>query len=176
MLRYWKEIKNEKLNFEPLYANISDKILKHRIKSMGEWYIEYACKNKFKFYMFSFISIIAPLIVMIFNAFDGNQYNIKLVTMICSVITSFSSSYLALTRCLEKWKIYRDAIENLKSILALYWGNFSDDDLKSLSNKIEKLKKTEYAKWSNTYDFLVESGRIVQDKEIVNQEETSGDK
>ena len=77
---------------------------------------------------------------------------------------------------LEKWKIYRDAIENLKSILALYWGNFSDDDLKSLSNKIEKLKKTEYAKWSNTYDFLVESGRIVQDKEIVNQEETSGDK
>ncbi len=47
MLRYRKEIENEKLAFEPLYRNIPDEIVKHRIKSVGEWYIEYACKNKF---------------------------------------------------------------------------------------------------------------------------------
>ena len=44
---------------------------------------------------------------------------VKLVTVICSLVTSFSTSYLALTRCREKWKIYRDAIESIKRLLVL---------------------------------------------------------
>ena len=31
MLRYWKEIENEKSTFEPLYVNIPNETLKYRI-------------------------------------------------------------------------------------------------------------------------------------------------
>ena len=158
MLRYWRSIRKEEDNFKTLYENIPDAILKSRIKSLGEWYIEYACVNKFKFYLFSFIGIIAPLIVTAFNALSiipGDL--VKLVTVICSLVTSFSTSYLALTRCREKWKIYRDAIENIKRLLVLYWSDsIQDSNLKGLISEIEKLKDTEYKKWSDTYNTLAE--------------------
>ena len=156
MLRYRKEIENEKLAFEPLYRNIPDEIVKHRIKSVGEWYIEYACKNKFRFYIFNFIAIIAPLIVTTFNILDLEYGNtVKIVTVICSLLTSFSASYIGLTRCLEKWKIYRDSAERIKRLLILYWADQTEDsDLKSLVNELETLKAKEYEKWSNTYETL----------------------
>lgn len=158
MLRYWRSIRKEEDDFKTLYENIPDAILKSRIKSLGEWYIEYACVNKFKFYLFSFTGIIAPLIVTAFNALSiipGDL--VKLVTVICSLVTSFSTSYLALTRCREKWKIYRDAIENIKRLLVLYWSDsIQDSNLKGLISEIEKLKDTEYKRWSDTYNTLVE--------------------
>ena len=158
MLRYWRSIRKEEDDFKMLYENIPDAILKSRIKSLGEWYIEYACVNKFKFYLFSFIGIIAPLIVTVFNALSiipGDL--VKLVTVICSLVTSFSTSYLALTRCREKWKIYRDAIENIKRLLVLYWSDsIQDSNLKGLISEIEKLKDTEYKRWSDTYNTLAE--------------------
>ena len=49
MLRYWKEIENEKSTFEPLYVNIPNETLKYRIKNVGEWYIENACKINLDF-------------------------------------------------------------------------------------------------------------------------------
>lgn len=82
---------------------------------------------------------------------------VKLVTVICSLVTSFSTSYLALTRCREKWKIYRDAIESIKRLLVLYWSDsIQDNNLKCLIGEIEKLKDTEYKKWSDTYNTLAE--------------------
>ena len=158
MLRYWRSIRKEEDDFKTLYENIPDAILKSRIKSLGEWYIEYACVNKFKFYLFSFTGIIAPLIVTAFNALSiipGDL--VKLVTVICSLVTSFSTSYLALTRCREKWKIYRDVIESIKRLLVLYWSDsIQDNNLKCLIGEIEKLKDTEYKKWSDTYNTLAE--------------------
>lgn len=158
MLRYWRSIRKEEDDFKTLYENIPDAILKSRIKSLGEWYIEYACVNKFKFYLFSFTGIIAPLIVTAFNTLSiipGDL--VKLVTVICSLVTSFSTSYLALTRCREKWKIYRDAIENIKRLLVLYWSDsIQDNNLKCLIGEIEKLKDTEYKRWSDTYNTLAE--------------------
>ena len=142
MLRYWKEIEKEKSAFEPLYINIPNETLKYRIKNMGEWYIEYACKNKFRFYFFNFIAIIAPLVVTLFNALSLEYGDIvKVVTVSCSLLTSFSASYVALTRCLEKWKIYRDSIESIKRLLVLYWVDQIDDqNLKTLVNDLEALK------------------------------------
>lgn len=158
MLRFWRSIRKEKDDFEALYENIPDAILKSRIKSLGEWYIEYACANKFKFYLFSLIGIIAPLIVTAFNALNMISGDlVKVVTVICSLTTSFSTSYLALTRCREKWKIYRDAIESIKRLLVLYWSDsIQDNNLKCLISEIEKLKDTEYKKWSDTYNTLAE--------------------
>lgn len=159
MLRYWKEVEKEKSAFEPLYINIPNETLKYRIKNMGEWYIEYACKNKFRFYFFNFIAIIAPLVVTLFNALSLEYGDIvKVVTVSCSLLTSFSASYVALTRCLEKWKIYRDSIESIKRLLVLYWVDQIDDqNLKTLVNDLEALKGKEYERWSSTYNAIAKT-------------------
>lgn len=158
MIGYLRNIRKEENDFKILYENISDEVLKNRIKSLGEWYIKYACVNKFKFYLVSFIGIIAPLIVTAFNTLNIVSVDvIKLVTVVCSLVASFSTSYLALTRCREKWKIYRDSIERLKRLLVLYWSDLTNDhSLKHLMNEIEKLKDSEYERWSNTYNTLLD--------------------
>ena len=99
MLRYWKEIEKEKSAFEPLYINIPNETLKYRIKNMGEWYIEYACKNKFRFYFFNFIAIIAPLVVTLFNALsleygDSSSYSERTVQTIYYRRTRRTISFL----------------------------------------------------------------------------------
>ena len=104
------------------------------------------------------VAIFCAYIVTAFNALNIISGDlVKVVTVICSLITSFSTSYLALTRCREKWKIYRDAIESIKRLLVLYWrDSMQDNNLKCLISEIEKLKDTEYKKWSDTYNTLAE--------------------
>ena len=104
------------------------------------------------------VAIFCAYIVTAFNALNMISGDlVKAVTVICSLITSFSTSYLALTRCREKWKIYRDAIESIKRLLVLYWSDsIQDNNLKCLISEIEKLKDTEYKKWSDTYNTLAE--------------------
>lgn len=175
MLIYSRNIRREENDFKALYENISDEILKNRIKSLGEWYIEYACLNRFKFYLFSFIGIIAPLIITAFNALNMIPGDlVKIVTVICSLVTSFSTSCLALTRCREKWKIYRDAMESIKRLLALYWSeSTNDNNLKYLMNEIEKLKDIEYKRWSDTYNTLTDVLHKNQDQ--INSNQDRGD-
>ena len=83
---------------------------------------------------------------------------VKVVTVSCSLLTSFSASYVALTRCLEKWKIYRDSIESIKRLLVLYWVDQIDDqNLKTLVNDLEALKGKEYERWSSTYNAIAKT-------------------
>lgn len=74
------------------------------------------------------------------------------------MLTSFSASYVALTRCLEKWKIYRDSVESIKRLLILYWVDQIDDqNLKILINDLEMLKGKEYERWSSTYNTIAKT-------------------
>ena len=66
--------------------------------------------------------------------------------------------YHILTRCLEKWKIYRDSIESIKRLLVLYWVDQIDDqNLKTLVNDLEALKGKEYERWSSTYNAIAKT-------------------
>ena len=109
MLRFWRSIRKKRmiLEFYEKYSRCNFK--KSDKKSLGEWYREYACANKFKFYLFSLIGIIAPLIVTAFNALNMISGDlVKVVTVICSLTNFFfSTSYLALTRCRKMENISR---------------------------------------------------------------------
>ena len=156
MLGYEKRIQEEIKELESLCKNIPVEFIKLRIQEMGKWYIRNAYRNKTRFYMFSYISIIAPLVITAFNTLNiTDNYVVQMVTVICSVITSFSTSCLALTRCLEKWKIYRDSVEHIKSLLTYYWANKTDNmALKNLCYDLETLRSVEYKRWTDTYETL----------------------
>ncbi len=47
------KIKREKVNFAKLYEGIKNDVVRERIKSSGEWYIENAMKYKIWFWVLS---------------------------------------------------------------------------------------------------------------------------
>ena len=61
-------IKKEKEDFKYLYKGIENEVVRERIRASGEWYIEHAIKYKRKFYIFSIIGIVAPLLITVINS------------------------------------------------------------------------------------------------------------
>lgn len=107
--------------FESLYRNIQNDVVRERIKSTGEWYIRHAKLYKILFYVFSIISIVLPLVISSINVLGtGHENEIRVVTTITSAIVSLITALLTFTKCGEKWTLYRSTIEMMKSELALY--------------------------------------------------------
>lgn len=139
----------EKNDLERLYKDIPNEAVKARIKSCGEWYIEYAILYKWIFYIFSVIGIILPLVVTMINAL-GCPEEIKTVTMICSVLISFCTSFLTFTKCREKWTLYRNTVEGMKRELMIYWGNEEEKTgIKNLIFNLEKYMEEEHHEWTS---------------------------
>lgn len=133
-------------DFEKLYRNIENDVLKGRIESAGKWYIEKAILYKRLFYVFNIISIILPLCIAVVNVVDQNA---QLLTVIISSLTSFTTALLAFTKWGEKWMLYRNAIESLKSKLTLFGvSNGSQEELQQLACDIEKIMHEEHNKWN----------------------------
>lgn len=136
-------------DFESLYRNIQNDVVRERIKSTGEWYIRHAKFYKILFYVFSIISIVLPLIISSVNVLGaGHENEIRVVTTITSAIVSLITALLTFTKCGEKWTLYRSTIEMMKSELALYnCKNRTDEELEKLVFKLEKIMNQEHNKW-----------------------------
>ena len=147
-----KTERKEKEDFAFLYKQIQNEVVRERIRASGEWYIEYAIKYKRRFFIFSVIGIAAPLLITVFNSSSGDT---KTLTALCSVSASFSSTFLAVSKCKEKWTNYRDAIELIKKELTLYAIDNTIDDpkekdkLKTLVEKTEKIMQEEHDRWNS---------------------------
>lgn len=136
--------KEEKEDFEKLYQNIPNEVLKARIKSSGNWYIERAIRFKRLFEILGLISIILPLIISILNNFEKTN----LAVSICALLTALVTSLLTFTKCREKWTLYRTTIEQIKRELTLYWvDELNDEKLKELAIKIEDIMAQEHKVW-----------------------------
>ena len=148
-------IKKEKEDFKYLYKGIENEVVRERIRASGEWYIEHAIKYKRKFYIFSIIGIVAPLLITVINSKGGATegtcfFNIRVVTAICSVLASFSSTFLAISKCKEKWTIYRNAVEQIKNALTLYAIEKGDENkrLERLVERTESIMQEEQDRWN----------------------------
>ena len=135
--------------FESLYRNIQNDVVRERIKSTGEWYIRHAKLYKILFYVFSIISIVLPLVISSINVLGTVHENeIRVVTTITSAIVSLITALLTFTKCGEKWTLYRSTIEMMKSELALYsCKKRTDEELEKLVFKLEKIMNQEHNKW-----------------------------
>lgn len=75
--------KSEIEDFEILYRDIPNEVIRERIRSTGEWYIRHAILYKRFFYILSIISIILPLIISSVNVLgEGYETKIRIITTI----------------------------------------------------------------------------------------------
>ena len=138
-------------DFEILYKNIGNEVIKERIRSSGQWYIERAIRYKRYFYSLSIISIILPLIISSVNILGASWENeVRIVTTIASAIVSMVTGLLTFTKCGEKWTLYRSTIEMIKSELTLFWTKTpvpDENDLANLTYRLEEIMNKEHSRW-----------------------------
>lgn len=139
----------EMQDFEILYKNIENEVIRERIRTTGQWYIENAIRYKYYFYTLSIVGIVLPLIISSVNVLGCDYKNlIRIVTTIASAIVSLSTGILTFMKCGEKWTLYRSTIEMMKRELTLYWVNAADEKaLENLVYKLEKIMDKEHNKW-----------------------------
>lgn len=58
------KIKREKVNFAKLYEGIKNDVVRERIKSSGEWYIENAMKYKIWFWVLSIFGAVRKIMIV----------------------------------------------------------------------------------------------------------------
>jgi len=139
-----KREKAEKTDFAELYKAIPNEVLKARIRSAGNWYIERAIICKTWFYILEFISIVLPLLISVLNSCGKNN----MAVTICALSTALVTSLLTFSKCREKWTLYRTTIEQIKRELTLYWVDEPDDEkLKDLAIRIEGIMEQEHKVW-----------------------------
>lgn len=110
--------RKEILNYRFLYDDIQNPVLKNRVRNSLEYFI-----NKADFYkklnvLFSIIIILLPSAVTLISTFNFEEKTI--IIPIITSVTTLISSLLALLKCNDKKKSYRDSAENLKSELSLF--------------------------------------------------------
>lgn len=145
----FKAKEREKQDLKKLYEKIPDEILRARIQSAGEWYINSSFLYKWLFYAFGFAGIAIPILVTAVNGiYSADTVFVKNFTIICSAITALSTAFLSFSKCREKWTLYRSTIEKIKRELSLYWSeNMNDQKLQELVSKLEAYMQEENAQW-----------------------------
>ena len=149
-------VKKEKEDFKKLYEGIQNDVVRERIRASGEWYIERATKYKRIFFILSAIGIIAPLLVTVIisaglNHTDGgSDMAVRIVIAACSALASFSSTFMVVLKCKEKWTNYRNTVEQIKSELVYYLIDEETDceRLKKLVDRTEKIMREEHGRWN----------------------------
>lgn len=152
---------SEMEDFEIFYKDIENKVVKERIRSAGEWYIEQAIRCKRSFYILSIIGIILPLVISCVNVLGSDhEYLVRVVTTIASAVVSLTTGILTFTKLREKWTLYRSTIEIMKSELTLYAiGKKSEKDLYDLVYNLEEIMSKEHSKWKKIQQDEDESGK-----------------
>lgn len=148
---------SEMEDFENFYKDIENDVVKERVRTAGQWYIERAIRYKRHFYILSVIGIIVPLLISCINIL-GSDYGeqVRIITTVASAVVSFTTSLLTFTKVKEKWTLYRNTIESMKRELTLYAvKKENNEDLTNLVCKLEELMSEEHIRWE----------KILQDEE-----------
>ena len=145
-------VKKEKEDFKKLYEGIKNDVVRERIRASGEWYIENAAKYRFWFYVFTILGIVAPLAITVISSIgaEGDGAVVARVAIaVCSVLATFSSTFLAVSKCKEKWTNYRHTVERIKSVLVKYSVEEGEDSekLRNLVERTEQIMKEEHDRW-----------------------------
>ena len=139
-----------------MYNDLKNKQLKHRIKTSLDYYIWNATFYKKLYYFLSIIAIILPSAATLVSGLKlGTDHDWLIPTI--TAVTAIVSGLLALLKCNDKKKSYRDSAENIKSELSSYHNKagkyknivFNDaNNEKILAENIEKIISTGYSKIS----------------------------
>ena len=163
---------SEMEDFEILYKDIENKVVRERIRSAGEWYIDRAIRYKRYFYTLSVIGIIVPLLISCINILGINYgEQVRVITTVASAVVSFTTSLLTFSKVKEKWTLYRNTIELIKRELTLYAiKKENDEDLVNLVCDLEELMSEERVRWEKILQDDEESDqKTIETKEQISE-------
>ena len=154
-----QSVKKEKESFKKLCEGIQNDVVKERIKTSGEWYIENAAKYKRWFFVLSIVGVVAPVLATIISSSGLNigadkevgGVNMRILAMaVCSALASLASTFMVVTKCKEKWTNYRSTVEQIKSELVFYAVDEGEEreKLKRFVKKVEKVMQEEHGRWN----------------------------
>lgn len=141
----------EKDDIKILCGIITDEVLQKRLRGSMEWYMKNAVKNKRRFYILSFMTIVMPLLTTLFNAWMGiSEAYAKNIVSLCSMLAALAASALCLLKCQEKWILYRTTVEKMKKMLSMYRAvQLGEDELIKLMRALEDCMDNERVKWQD---------------------------
>lgn len=143
------QMKKEMEDILNLCQIIEDEVLRKRMRGSMEWYMNNAVKNRGRFYVLSFMTIVMPLLTTLVNSWEGlAEANAKNMVSLCSMLAALAASALCLLKCQEKWILYRSTVEKMKRLLSLYRaGQIGNAELTSLVQELENCMDEEHTKW-----------------------------
>ncbi len=132
-----------------LVDEIQDEFVKNFVTSNFKWYIRKAVQNKYYFYILTSLTIICPIISSVFSIVDAELSSLpfRCLGIIFTGVASVSAAFLVMFDCRKKWAIYRNEVENLKSILAKRKNQTSEE----LVAEIEESMSETHEEWMMTF-------------------------
>ena len=150
MMSVKKEASKEFNNNRTLLSSISDGTIEARIEDSLKWYILEAVKAKFYFYLFSAVTVVAPICSAILMNLPLPDTYIKIISGVFAGLTSASASVLHMFNFKKNWELYRAQAEEIKFILAENLA-YPRGDQKILY-RIEKSMQAAEKSWEDTID------------------------
>lgn len=126
-----------KINLE----KITDEYVKNRFKESLLWYEKYAYIYRYKFILYSMVSIVLSSSIPLITLWEMDAFGLKnkVLIGIMSTLISIVSGYLFLREPKNKWYEYRKHAELLKKLYSIKVIEELDDNnfLKKLENILE---------------------------------------
>lgn len=131
---------------------ISDKYVKERFKESLVWYEKYAYIYRYKFILYSMISIILSSSIPLITLWEMDAFGLKnkVLIGIMSTLISIISGYLFLREPKNKWYEYRKHAELLKKLYSIKVIDELDDN--DFLEKLETILEIEGKNWYSVLD------------------------
>lgn len=145
----WKE---DSVYVPALLDTIENDLLKKRSAHMLYTYVYGAQKYKKRYYLFTWLTVVLPALVVFFNSFErGQNPALRAAVSLCSLAVAVVSGISGSVKARESWVRYRKYCEWVKRELFLYSmakeeGNVQEKE-KKLAEKLEQIYKQEGVNW-----------------------------
>ncbi len=145
----WKE---DSVYVPALLDAIENDLLKKRSAHMLYTYVYGAQKYKKRYYLFTWLTVVLPALVVFFNSFErGQNPAMRAAVSLCSLAVAVVSGISGSVKARESWVRYRKYCEWVKRELFLYSmakeeGNVQEKE-KKLAEKLEQIYKQEGVNW-----------------------------
>ncbi len=135
-----------------LLEEIEDNMLKKRTAHMLYTYVYGAQKYKRRYYLFTWLTVALPALMVFLNSFESSQdMTVRAAVSLCSLTIAVVSGIAGSVKTRESWVRYRKYCEWVKRELFLYSmakeeGNVQEKE-KKLAEKLEQIYKQEGVNW-----------------------------
>ncbi len=144
--------KDDSVYVPALLKDIEDNMLKKRTAHMLYTYVYGAQKYKRRYYLFTWLTVALPALVVFLNSFGSSQnMTVRAAVSLCSLAAAVVSGIAGSVKAKESWVRYRKYCERVKRELFLYSMEKTEGDVREkeikLAKKLEEIYKQEGVNW-----------------------------